>query len=376
MTDKRDEKEREHGLEQDGAADTWRIKTDVGIQTMISHISEVITESFSDLEEGAYVFSREKTLPYDNRLTLERQLHTQSLRGGPKDEPAATPPAAQVLVKPALRRVEDSEPVSLMRRWLEQLQGANFAQPVWVRFPAHNQLCFELLLYQGRLVFAPSRERRLFLDFQFRRQAPELTRKMRDMFMTRQTEPNLSCLFEWRQIEPVSKQEHRAMAEQLWRLIQQSATLYGARHGELEFIPAPEVQLKSPVSFSLEELLPSAPEIAAGALLVEAYDRFSETSDQCWLFSRAPQLGWEHIIKRPDRLNFAQIHAIMELCCELDSAVTRWDTSPRFAVGIVDGQLFGLAYSAEHVLVSQAPLVRLGRLVSLLQDLQDELGSR
>lgn len=294
-------------------------------------------------------------------MVVEESTHNAQSEASPSENLALKAQKLASSVKPDLAQ-------ALVRRWLEQLQSLNSGQPTWVQLPAHNGLCFELLFYQGRFVFAPSREERLFLDYQFRRQAPALTRKMRDLFMSVQPEHKLNSLFEWTQLGTITPEERSAMTEQLWRLLQQSAALYGVRRGELFFEPAPELRLNAPVSFSLEELLPRHGGELTPCAFTAIYDQLAELTDHsCLLFSRAERLSWDQLLMRPEQLCFAQAHALMDLYHDKKLLISRWTGMHGTFLATCGSTIYGAAISTSRVLLFQAPLVRLGRITALLQ---------
>lgn len=349
----------------DKAQDETRVKTDVGIQNLISHISEVELESFSDLDEGSYVFSREKTQPYE-------VFKPKALKASEPSKEDHAPPLMVNRVANARRQEESlTDPVELTRRWLEQIQELP-PEPRWIHLPAHNQLSFDLLWYQGNLVFAPGRGHRLFLDFQFRRQAPTLTRRMRDMFALRPQQERTSCIFSHSDLGALTQEEREAMASQLLRLIQQSATLYGPRRAQIEISTAQGLKLTDPICFEIEALLPPRQPISPCSLL-SFYERLQPHTHERWLFEYETQLSWEHIIQGPTRFKLTHLHALMNMVDDCTEAMRFSSDTLKVWLGVAQQDIFGVICTPSYLIGFLADLPRLGFIHSLLTDLQDEV---
>lgn len=349
----------------DEAHDEVRVKTDVGIQNLISHISEVDLESFTDLDEGSYVFSREKTQPYE-------VFKPKSSKADESHKEEQAPPLMVNRVANPRRQEEPlTDPVELTRRWLEQIQALPL-EARWIHLPAHNQLSFDLLWYQGSLVFAPGRGNRLFLDFQFRRQAPTLTRRMRDMFALRPQQERTSCLFSHHELGELSKEERDAMASQLLRLIQQSATLYGPRRAQIELSSAQGIKLEDPISFEIEALLPPRKTAAASSLL-NFYTLLEPYTHERWLFEYNAQLSWEHIVQGPTRFELARLHSLISLADHCTSAMRFSTDELKVWLGVEGQYILGVVYTPSSLVIFLAELPRFGFIHSLISALQDEV---
>ena len=402
-----------------------RVKTDVGIQALISHISEAELDERASLDEGSYIFSREKTRPYEHLVRgAELQAPQQADPGqAPQQTPQQAPqqasgrqtlegvdprgvaapdaaadalddaaldsaqgplssplpegvaPAGKITRQTTLRRLDaeprqDIDPMLLTQRWLEQLQAQPLT-PTWVHLPAHNQLCFDLLIHQGRLVFGPSRGGRLFLDFQFRRQAPELTRRLRDLFMSRGHERPWASLCAYDELEPLGDDDRAAMAAQLMRVIYQSATLYGPKRARLEFTPCHEGVRPNLISFGVEELLPPRATSPDDDLVEALYPQLKALAEEAWLMIAHETLSWEHLVDGPSTFDLARLHAMMRAAGDVRDRASRMTQGGglRTWLGLTSMGVWSITWTSKHVIMLRAQSARLGRLVTLLDQL-------
>lgn len=253
-----------------------------------------------------------------------------------------------------------------LRVWFEQLQ-INQGQTTWLHLPSHSQLSFDILFHKGQVYFAPCRGNTIFIDAEFRRQVPDLAKKLRLQHTTAHHTQE-SCLLTHEQHPHASPREQAAMAAQLYRAFHKSASYQSGTERLIErtYTTAPP---KTAYSFNIEELLPPRAFWRGEPETQALFASLSLIAETCWAFRRQNELDWGHIIEGPDTFDLAKLHGIMNLAQDILKHFSWSRAWPKSWTGVgPDGQ-WAFIWTPNHIIACRTPLSRQLRLFELLETL-------